>query len=178
MKIKTKFPLDEIINNYLTEDISLRDLAKKYHSNHQSIGYLFKKSGVPIKDKGEMIATAWKKHPHPRLGKKGPLCPVFGHKHSEETKQKLREMNLGSKNCRWKTGKTYNSDGYVLITINGKQILEHRLVMAKTLGRELLPEEIIHHKNERKADNNPENLEVTTRKEHIKTHKICGRRTA
>ncbi|MBM3708448.1 MAG: hypothetical protein FJW69_08980 [Actinobacteria bacterium] len=37
-------------------------------------------------------------------------------------------------------------------------IMEHRKIMAEILGRNLLPNEIIHHKNGIKNDNHPDNL--------------------
>ena len=46
----------------------------------------------------------------------------------------------------------------------------HRVVMENTLGRPLCDGEDVHHKNEDKTDNRPENLEVLSKSEHTKRH--------
>lgn len=47
---------------------------------------------------------------------------------------------------------------------------QHRIVAEKMLGRKLRKGEIVHHKDENKHNNKPENLEVMTQAEHCRLH--------
>jgi hypothetical protein len=61
--------------------------------------------------------------------------------------------------------RTYvNSNGYVVIRKSNK--LEHREIAKRTMGRELLANEVVHHINGNKINNNLYNLCLMDRDQH------------
>ena len=61
--------------------------------------------------------------------------------------------------------------GYIkLYLANGKVVEEHRYIMCNFLGRELYYNEVVHHKDGNKKNNDISNLEVKQRSEHAKKH--------
>jgi hypothetical protein len=57
-------------------------------------------------------------------------------------------------------GKGLSTHGYVYVRVDGKKILQHRLVVEQMIGRKLESWERVHHKNGDRTDNRPENLEL------------------
>lgn len=86
----------------------------------------------------------------------------------------------GESHWNWKRGFTVNQSGYREIPREGckgphRYRPEHRAVAEKAIGRELRPDEVVHHVNGDKTDNRPENLRVMTRSEHAHLHAMIRR---
>lgn len=73
----------------------------------------------------------------------------------------------GARCPAWKGGRYKTRDGYINVKVKKEEtprksgyIFEHRLVMQRSLGRQLLRTETVHHKNGQRDDNRIENLEL------------------
>lgn len=92
-----------------------------------------------------------------RLGLKRPAKPRAG-------------VLAGDRNPAWSGGRRPRSDGYIEVWTPTGVRLEHQVVMEQAIGRPLRPGEVVHHIDENKANNTPNNLKLTTQAEHIREH--------
>lgn len=83
------------------------------------------------------------------------------------TKQRV---NYGIKHVDMEKDKSYSTQGYIVIKIDGKLRTEQDVIAEQALGRCLTSEEVVHHINEIKDDNYLDNLCVLTRSDHCKLH--------
>ena len=64
----------------------------------------------------------------------------------------------------------YMYDGYICVSRFNERKFVHRKVMESVLGRPLESWEIVHHIDGDKLNNDPKNLQLTTRSEHMLLH--------
>lgn len=85
-------------------------------------------------------------------------------------------------NPNWHGGRRLSSGGYIEIYCpdhpnanNRKCVYEHQLVVEQHIGRYLLKDEVVHHLDGNKSNNDISNLILLTNPEHARLHAILRR---
>ena len=139
----------------------------------------FKKGNIPW-NKGkkkeqlkENYKDGWKGHKKGTpTWNKGLTAKDYNDKHRKKIRN-WAKSRIGEQAAHWKGGKQIDKDGYIRIKKENKYILEHHLIMEQKLRRKLKSEEIVHHIDFNKKNNNIDNLHLFSNKsEHTKYHQM------
>lgn len=182
------FTKDELFNLHYRENLSTNEIARLYNCNRDTIRLAMKRLGVVPRGrikhtlddatKSELITLYVEKRLSTRqIGK------LLGRTH-DYISDKLKEIGIevdggitalqGDRNPNWNGGKT-TSNGYIEISsiaICPKRKREHQAVMEKFIGRELRKNEVVHHIDGNKFNNDINNLALMSRSAHTRLHNI------
>lgn len=85
---------------------------------------------------------------------------------------------------RLRTGQIPGKDGYIRVLVGDHPfprkyhyMFEHVKVMETAIGRQILPTEVVHHKDGNRKNNRLDNLELMERKDHVELHAARIRKT-
>jgi len=163
---------------YLYHDEKLvgKEIAEIFNMGQSTIGRWMKKYGIKARPAGWVRKIYWDRdwflNQHYNLNKtikqmarENNVRPSTIGFWMKKNGVKARYPTLEN-NPNWKGGRGVRSDGYITIRTKNGDELEHRFIMEKHLNRKLKRAEIVHHLDGDRANNNIENLEVTSLKEH------------
>ncbi|MDQ2876935.1 MAG: hypothetical protein M3Y33_19880 [Actinomycetota bacterium] len=170
----------DIESSYLA-GAKLAEIAERHGTNHITIRNYLVRRGVPLRD----VSAFWTDERRAEAASRyqagasqQQIADAMGC-HQTAASRALRHagvlprapMPRGEKHASWKGGRRIVS-GYVQVLLADEDrhlikpmsngyVLEHRLVMARHLGRPLLPDENVHHQRAN-DDNALEHLELWT----------------
>lgn len=173
----------EVAKRYLSGE-GYNSLMAAYGCSHDAIRTALRRQGVKTRNRGNSVrsfteeqaaemADRWRRgQSQAEIGRAfnahqtvvSRVLAIHGYK-TEARRPR------GDTHGAWKGGRTLNRGGYVWVRVErdgpfasmqntGGYVLEHRLVVAQSLGRPLTPKETVHHINGARADNRLENLQL------------------
>lgn len=147
---------------YNDERKSIPDIASILNVPYNRARNFLMNAGVPLRSRADGIRATI----HKRVSTRG-LRRTF----TEEWKQNISKAQRE----RWEgkaAGVSLKPNGYIEVTCGpnkGRGL--HCVVAEKMIGRALLPDEVVHHKDECRSNNSESNLEVMTRSAHMSHHR-------
>lgn len=161
---KSRVKDKKLVYLYVNKKLTFSEISKITNISTSTIRRRIIKQGIEPRKGERLLDTTRERISIKNTGRKWTL--------SEDQKKKLSKM---FKKLRAKTAKGWSlkPSGYLEIT-RGKNRFKsvHRVVMEKHLGRKLKKDEVVHHIDGDKTNNEITNLKVMNRKEHNKLHAL------
>lgn len=145
---------------YCDDKLSLTQIAALCGEPISRVRMQLLRDGVAMRGASESIKL---RMPTRRRTPRGPM--------SAESKQRMSAARLrwADKNA---VGTSVKPSGYVVYTrgpYKGKTV--HTVVMEERIGRMLLSDEVVHHIDGNRQNNDPNNLALMTRSAHSRLHR-------
>ena len=135
------------------EGALIGELADERGVSRKAVNNALRRQGVELRDKREAQA-----HLNRRRREKGERHPNFKGGRVKATGGYIL-VGIDEHDPMWPMAKERRRKDYAGYIGTG-YVLEHRLVMARSLGRPLDPHESVHHVNGDRTDNRLENLQL------------------
>lgn len=151
---------------YIVEKLSIPDIANKLNMNKSLTRSLLIKNGITLRSRAEGVRCSSHKLGLHLKGKKR----VF----SDEWKENISKAKISRSDDTAK-GFSLKLSGYIEITrgINkGKS--QHVLIMQERIGRKLMNDEVVHHIDGDRSNNDINNLALMTKSGHCKHHALTN----
>lgn len=183
------FTREKLLDLHYAKNLSVTEISKLYNCHRDSVRLAMRRFGIvprgkikkPLSEdlKSNLIILYVEQQLSTR-----EIGRILGRTH-DYVSDKLKEIGIPvddritslqcSRNPCWKGGKTITDSGYVQISstsISEKRKFEHQLVMENFLGRELRENEVVHHIDGDKQNNNINNLALMDKSAHARLHSL------
>lgn len=157
---------DAMKRMYLVEMKSIPDVAAFFNITKSTARSRLLSAGVELRSRADGVRASRHKLGNHARGK----TRVF----TDSWKANLKAAILDSDRVKNAAG-TRVKDGYIEFTTGvhkGRGI--HVVLMEQSIGRRLKKNEVVHHRDEDKGNNNFDNLQLMTRAEHAALHAILN----
>jgi len=154
--------LDDI--QWLTEQYqyrSLQSIADELGVHRNSVRNRLIQFGVKRRNKANHFLNTPKSESQRQ--KMSQSRKKYWENHPDRTEFKLKISTTKAKT-------RISNKGRRIYILGRGRILEHRYIAEQMLGRPLLPNEQVHHRDRNRLNNSPDNLEILTNSRHQKLH--------
>lgn len=155
--------VDELRRMYCDETRSTTEISKHYGVSIPVIRRWLNDAGIPLRSRREGVIAAIQKIIESRRGQKRNYSPEW------KSKITAAAIKNGEEHA---AGISYRKGRYAVYTRGpNKGCSVHVVLMEQHIGRRLIKDEVVHHKDEDKHNNHIDNLELMTHGQHSRHHR-------